>query len=309
MVGDKNKMNNKFSEIKSNPAKLFALVYPYVLVIGLLFGIMYMKNLNIISRQTVPPKLQDTTDQKDLPIVQPKTIPPINIMEVSKPTQLLVEEGEKLFATICSSCHGTEGKGDGPAAGSLNPSPRNFTSNDGWKNGRKISEIFTTLSEGIPGSGMIAYDYLTPEERISLAHYIRSKFISNPPLDTQDDLAALDRTYNLSEGKEISAQIPVEAAMYIMEKESDQKMQNIITAFNKILADKNEEGSKIFNKVTNDKMRALTLLGNANGWKQNENKFISSIVNTANQNGFNGEVFELNSSDWNILYNYMNKFF
>ena len=32
-----------------------------------------------------------------------------------------------LFANVCSQCHGLEGRGDGPAAESLNPKPRNYT--------------------------------------------------------------------------------------------------------------------------------------------------------------------------------------
>ena len=31
------------------------------------------------------------------------------------------------IATRCSTCHGTEGKGNGPAAITLNPKPRNYT--------------------------------------------------------------------------------------------------------------------------------------------------------------------------------------
>jgi mono/diheme cytochrome c family protein len=36
-------------------------------------------------------------------------------------------EAQLLFANVCSQCHGLEGRGDGPAAVSLNPKPRNYT--------------------------------------------------------------------------------------------------------------------------------------------------------------------------------------
>lgn len=36
-------------------------------------------------------------------------------------------EAKQLFVTTCSTCHGGDGKGDGPAAASLNPKPRNYT--------------------------------------------------------------------------------------------------------------------------------------------------------------------------------------
>jgi mono/diheme cytochrome c family protein len=34
--------------------------------------------------------------------------------------------GKKLFDTYCFTCHGLDGKGDGPAGAALNPPPRNF---------------------------------------------------------------------------------------------------------------------------------------------------------------------------------------
>jgi mono/diheme cytochrome c family protein len=36
-------------------------------------------------------------------------------------------EGKKLYLTYCSSCHGDDGKGDGPAARSLPVKPANHT--------------------------------------------------------------------------------------------------------------------------------------------------------------------------------------
>jgi cytochrome c oxidase cbb3-type subunit III len=36
-------------------------------------------------------------------------------------------EGKKLYVTYCSSCHGDNGKGDGPAAQSLPVKPANHT--------------------------------------------------------------------------------------------------------------------------------------------------------------------------------------
>ncbi len=38
-----------------------------------------------------------------------------------------VARGEKLFKITCYVCHGPEGRGDGPAANSLKPRPRNLT--------------------------------------------------------------------------------------------------------------------------------------------------------------------------------------
>ncbi len=37
-----------------------------------------------------------------------------------------VENGKKIYASYCASCHGKNGDGKGPAAVSLNPRPTNF---------------------------------------------------------------------------------------------------------------------------------------------------------------------------------------
>jgi len=36
-------------------------------------------------------------------------------------------QAETIFKTRCSTCHGMEGKGNGPASITLNPKPRNYT--------------------------------------------------------------------------------------------------------------------------------------------------------------------------------------
>src|SRR5262245_26922072 len=36
-------------------------------------------------------------------------------------------EARRTFQTICATCHGPGGKGDGTAAANLNPKPRNYT--------------------------------------------------------------------------------------------------------------------------------------------------------------------------------------
>lgn len=69
-------------------------------------------------------------------------------MKVSlTPTPERLKQGKKLYQTNCMACHGTSGRGDGPAAKSLTPSPIDlvrFTkmhmATDGY--------LFWTISEG-----------------------------------------------------------------------------------------------------------------------------------------------------------------
>lgn len=37
------------------------------------------------------------------------------------------ERAAQKFGTFCAMCHGTDGRGNGPAAASLNPKPRDYT--------------------------------------------------------------------------------------------------------------------------------------------------------------------------------------
>ncbi len=300
-------LKNQLSTIKEEPVRVFALVYPYILVIGIGFGIFYINNLNSISRQSIQPVLPDTTRVEELKVIPAKSIPSIDIFALSQPTDSLINNGKVLFKTNCAACHGEEGKGDGAGGAALNSPPRNFTNKDGWKNGQKISQMYQTLQEGIPGSGMIAYDFILPKDRLAIIHYIRNAFISDAPLNSKDELMTLDQLYSLSKGLQISPQISVGAAIEVISKENDQKFNNIITVLNKINDDKIEEGAELFKNVTKDRMRALTVLSSSLDWKQSTNKFISFVMGSFYNSGFSSSVANLSKEEWNTLYNFMTK--
>jgi mono/diheme cytochrome c family protein len=57
------------------------------------------------------------------------------------------ERGQSLFADKCVICHGSDGKGNGPAAASLSPSPPDFTSNSFWEKTNDAS-ITDTIENG-----------------------------------------------------------------------------------------------------------------------------------------------------------------
>lgn len=302
-------IKQKIAEAKNNPTALLSLVYPYLLVVGIVIGLLYVGKFNIIARKEVPPPQPDTTAViEDLQVRAARIIPPVDVMSMKNPSQNLIAKGKNLYSANCSSCHGTDGKGDGPAAAGLNPPPRNYTSNEGWKNGRKISDIYKTLQEGIPGSAMASYSYMNPEDIFALAEYIRSAFMQNPPQDSDGDLMNLDLTYNLSEGKKVPAQIPVSTAEDIIINESSDRYQKIINVINSIRNDSNDEGARIFYDVTKNKIKALTVLSNSSDWLKDEQKFIDLVVNEVDQNGFNNKVFDLNGDQWDLLYKYLSKY-
>ncbi len=77
----------------------------------------------------------------------------------------------KLYGEQCASCHGTAGKGNGPAGAGMDPAPIAFTDLDRARQ-RSLFGLYNTITLGVPGTGMMAFDTLSPAERWSLAFYI-----------------------------------------------------------------------------------------------------------------------------------------
>ena len=86
-------------------------------------------------------------------------------------------EAQKTFDTVCAACHGTSGKGDGAAAATLNPKPRNYT--DGaWQASVTDADLAKIISEGGAAVGkspiMPANPTLKPEVIQALVKKVRS---------------------------------------------------------------------------------------------------------------------------------------
>lgn len=77
-----------------------------------------------------------------------------------------------LYSTHCASCHGVEGKGDGPAAQGLNPAPSNF--HDWARQGqRSVFSLFNTITLGVPGTAMPSFQgVLSESQRWALAFWV-----------------------------------------------------------------------------------------------------------------------------------------
>ena len=98
----------------------------------------------------------------------------------------LIAAGKAQFAAQCVACHGPAGEGNGPASAGLNPKPRNFTKADAWKNGRKPSNIYGTLTKGL--GNMPSFGSLPSDDRWSLVHYVRSLGPHESEKDSAEDL-------------------------------------------------------------------------------------------------------------------------
>ncbi len=84
---------------------------------------------------------------------------------------------QALYQKNCAACHGSEGRGDGPAAFLLNPKPRNFragrfrlVTSQNLQPTR--DDIFRTITNGMPGTGMPAWSQLSENDRRLLAEYV-----------------------------------------------------------------------------------------------------------------------------------------
>jgi cytochrome c oxidase cbb3-type subunit 2 len=93
-----------------------------------------------------------------------------------------IQHGKELFSKLeCWKCHGTEGRGDGPAAASLTDSnnepirPYNFESGSRFKCGTTNNDLFKIFMTGLDGTPMPSFaDVLKPNEAWDLVHYLRT---------------------------------------------------------------------------------------------------------------------------------------
>jgi len=304
-------MNNKkideiLEQIKSNPGVLFSLLYPYMLVIVFAVGLYYLGNIGNVAQQKIPPLISEVPEVVDLIVQQPRSIPPVDVKVISISTPELIENGKIIYQSTCAVCHGEDGTGVGPGSVGLNPAPRDFTKHEGWINGETISGIYTTLQEGTANSSMIAYDFFTPEEKFGLIHYMRTTFITDPPVDTESELEALDNIYNLSAGVEVPAQIPTEFAAQFIRDENFAKIEKVNSAYEHILLNYTHQSAKLLNYITGNLQLAFSALANSDNWRGNKNALITFLTSNVNQNGFNGRIFNLNEDEWSSLYNYLN---
>lgn len=83
---------------------------------------------------------------------------------------------QRLFAQLCSNCHGAEGRGDGALAARLGVKPPNWRA-DGWrwvKPGADVElELGRIIKFGLPGSPMAGHEYLPDGEIVGLARHVR----------------------------------------------------------------------------------------------------------------------------------------
>lgn len=76
-----------------------------------------------------------------------------------------------LFAQNCATCHGPEGRGNGSQAATLEPQPTNFHDQARYRQ-RTLYGLYNTITLGVAGTAMPAFQGLSEHERWSLAFYV-----------------------------------------------------------------------------------------------------------------------------------------
>jgi mono/diheme cytochrome c family protein len=290
--------------------KYYGIVYFIFLGIIVVLGAIYLNKLSfMVATRDIPPAPKDTTRvQADLPYAKGEQLPPVDITTIGKPTQEMLDKGKTQYTNMCSSCHGMEGKGDGPGGAALNPKPRNFTDLNGWKNGPKFSQMYKTLAEGIPNTGMASFNYLPPSDRISIIDYIRTLNPGYPPV-TEPEIAEMDKTYSLSQGFKKPNQIPVSVALEKTLQEYDTLRLRIATIEKTIISDTKDTGAIVFRRIAKEVDRAVIVLAKDTAWIRNANEFVSLIQTNPLNNGFRTTVYDLSDGEVNTVYLYLKRLF
>ncbi len=90
----------------------------------------------------------------------------------------VLKNAANLFQENCSVCHGEQGYGDGPRAAALQPAPANFHDRE-RQQFRSVFSLYNTISLGVNGTAMPAFDKLTSQQRWQLAFYVSNFFATD----------------------------------------------------------------------------------------------------------------------------------
>ncbi len=91
-------------------------------------------------------------------VVAPKAAPDLKI-------------GAVLYQSMCASCHGAQGRGDGPAGARLDPVPSNFHDGERMVQ-RSVYGLYNTITLGVKGTAMSPFGQVKDGERWALAFHV-----------------------------------------------------------------------------------------------------------------------------------------
>jgi mono/diheme cytochrome c family protein len=284
-----------------SPAELRRLISTLFVVVGFialvaLFGFIVLPGLRFqahTAQESPVLAVQGDTgwlDPTDTPITPKQVIPPIDPKTVLTPNPALLARGKTLYGQTCVPCHGIGGKGDGPAGKGLNPAPRNFTASVGWKNGTRLEDVYSTLDQGINGSSMVSYSFLSKSDRMALAHFVQSLGAFDHGVNDPKAIAALEKLF-ASAGEVIPNRIPLRLAV-----------DHLVQEYQAAPALKNRATSPILHEAILDPARAARTLAGIPGWQTSDRVLAKALLPDLSCNGFAPAVAGYSPARWKELH-------
>jgi cytochrome c oxidase cbb3-type subunit 3 len=149
--------------------------WKYMFYATILFAVVYLIRFHVTG--TAPSTIEEYEAEMELAMARKESkgvdedaVTEDNVTVVTDPVAW--EKAEKIFGANCATCHGQNGEGGtGP----------NLT-DQYWKHGGGIKNIFSTIKYGVPEKGMIPWEsQLSPENIQIVSSYIISIEGTNPP--------------------------------------------------------------------------------------------------------------------------------
>ncbi len=107
------------------------------------------------------------------------TLDVANVRNPIPPDATALARGQAIYASRCATCHGDDGRGDGPAGLRLVPRPADLRVH--MAAGHTDGQLFYWVSYGVQGTAMPAWkDHLSEQERWEVIDYIRTFAQSSP---------------------------------------------------------------------------------------------------------------------------------
>lgn len=151
--------------------------FMYLFYITIIFGGIYLFYYHLSPNNSLSQDEEYTTEvaiaEKEKEAYMKKFANAINADNVKVLTAKAdLDEGASIYATNCVACHGDKGQGGvGP----------NLTDKF-WIHGGSIKSLFTTITNGVPEKGMIAWNKtLNPMQIQKVSSFIVSLQGTNPP--------------------------------------------------------------------------------------------------------------------------------
>lgn len=191
----------------------------------------YVRNLGPTEELTDPPQLVEQAREQAEKGVCDEDIRETISAKVTPQGEDQLAQGKELYDTNCVSCHGDNGEGDGPAAGALEPAPRNFVGHgrDDWTNDPSPLGVFNALQNGVPGTSMASYSNLPEEDLWAMTHYVLG-FVPDDVAVESSEEQIVDACRSLS-APEPPTPVSVDVAMKAMVRDQVEERHIRLTQF------------------------------------------------------------------------------